>query len=60
MEFMEDKVIQIVEDAYLASNKDREYCNELVIDKLLTELDPADVGNAMLIASDKLLEKKWY
>lgn len=60
MDFMENKITSIVEEAYLASNKSREYCNELVIDKLLSELDPADVGDAMLIASDQLLEKEWY
>jgi len=56
MEFMEDKVIQIVNEA-TSITKDREYRNDLIMDKLLEEFSPADVGQALLIATQKLTER---
>lgn len=49
MEIMEEKVIQIVNEAISITN-DRDYLNELIMDKLLDDFDPADVGTALLIA----------
>lgn len=56
MEIMEEKVIQIVNEAISITN-DRDYLNELIMDKLLDDFDPADVGTALLIACQKLTEK---
>lgn len=53
---MEDRIQKIIEETYEQSNGDRENHGDISMDVLMEEFDPADLGEAIVIASQKFNE----
>lgn len=56
MNNIEQRVEEIISETFEQSNGNREYHGDLSMDVILNEFDPADLGEAIVLASSKFNE----